>query len=457
MRALWTLSAVLMLLASGCVLAPPETNHEKARLDDAGKPFEPAVENRETPELPDTPTWREVLRRAFLTNGELEASYFQWKAAMYRIDQAATWPNSNVSLGFSYLFSGEKMKSWDRTTISAGFDPAMNLSFPTKTMQAGKVALDDARAAGLKFEQDKFNLQKKVLEAWLDYARMAELERIEKDNVELLKLLSDTAAARVQAGGPQQDLLKAQIQYRLAENELATMQSQLDSMRAMLNAMVARDPNAPLQPPPELPEPRPIPVGDDRIIAVAVDRNKELAGLARQVEGRRDALELARMRWIPDINPTAGFTGSIEQFVGAAIMLPTTGPMIEGAINESRANLRAQEAMLRQGKLDRSAQVVAALLLARNAERQSALFEKIVLPQAQQTLDSARQSYAAATLAFIELIDAQRTLLDVRRIIAEARITREKALAELESLICADVETLAAPATATSELLEKKS
>src|SRR5262249_51638221 len=97
-RALWTVSAVLVvLLVSGCVLAPPGTSNEKTRLDVAGKPFEPAVENREIPELPDTPTWREVLRRAFLTNGELEASYFQWKAAMYRIDQAATWPNSNVS------------------------------------------------------------------------------------------------------------------------------------------------------------------------------------------------------------------------------------------------------------------------------------------------------------------------------------------------------------------------
>jgi len=37
----------------------------------------------------------------------------------------------------------------------------------------------------------------------------------------------------VQAGGQQQDLLKAQIEYRLAQNELQDMQSELPQMRAM--------------------------------------------------------------------------------------------------------------------------------------------------------------------------------------------------------------------------------
>lgn len=430
------------LLLGGCVLAPRETKDEKARLDEAGAEFERPMEKREVPQLSSSPSWKQILRRAFLTHGELEAAYYEWKAAMHRIDMSSAWPNSNISLGFEYMFSSEKMKSWDRTTISAEFDPSMNLSLPNKVAQAGKVSLEEARAAGFRFEQLKFDIQARVLEAWLDYARTAELVRIERDNVELLRLLTDTAAARVQAGAPQQDLLKAQIQLQLAENELATMESDLVSMRAKLNSLVARDPDAPLDPPAELPAPRAMPVDDARIIGIAVDKNKELSALARQVQGRKDALELARMQWLPDISPAAGFTGSIEQFVGAMIMLPTAVPMIQGAINESRAMLQAQEAMLRQGRLDRAGEVVAALVLARNAERQTNLFEQQVLPKAEQALESARQSYAAGTLAFIELIDAQRTLLDVRRMVAEARIAREKALAELECLICADLETV---------------
>jgi outer membrane protein TolC len=430
------------------VLAPSGIGLERANLFDAGEPFEPEVANRELPQLSDNPTWRQILNRAFLANGQLEAAYFQWKAALARIDIAASWPNSNVELGFDYLFSSEQMKSWDRTTIFAGFDPAMSLTLPQKARQAGKVALAEARAAGVLFEQMKFDLQRDALVAWFDYLRAAQLERIERDNVALLRLLADTASARVQAGGPQQDLLKAQIELSLAENTLQKLQAERVSLRATVNALIAREPDAPLNPPAELPAPRAMPVDDARIIAIAVDKNKELAALAHQVQGRRDALELARMQWIPDFNVTAGFTGTISQFVGASLMLPTNAPAIRGAIEESRATLRAQEAILRQGKLDRAAEVVAALLMARDAARQSDLFEQQVLPRARQTLDAAREAYSAGRAGFIELIEAQRTLLDVRRMIVEARITRENALAELECLICADIETITESTTA---------
>ena len=440
------MTTIVLALPGGCVLAPQGTAEERAALRESGQAYETPFDRRELPDLPEQPTWKQLLRRAFLANGDLEAAHFEWKAAVQRIDVASAWPNSNVELGFEYMFSDEQIKSWDRTTITAGFDPSMELTLPNKAAQSGKVALNDARAAGLRFQQKKFDLQKQVLDAWLDYVRMNELVKVQEDNVALLQMLSETAAARVQAGGaPQQDLIKAQIQHRLAENELATMQSELVSMRAMLNGLVARPHDAVLRPPPELPKPRQLPIDDARIIAVAVEKNQELAALAAQVQGRRDALELARMQWLPDVRPFAGITGSVEQFVGAMVMLPTAMPMIRASIEESRAMLQAQEAMLRQGRFGRGAEVVAAMLLSRNADRQAALFQETVLPRARQAMDSARQSYAAGTLTFIEMADAQRTLLDVRRMIIDARIAREKALAELECLICVDLETLDNP------------
>ena len=152
----------------GCVLAPQGTRDEQAKLNAASPFFEPRIEARQLPELPTVANWQDVLSRAFLANGELESSYFEWKAAFARIDQVATWPNSNVALSFGYMFSPGNMKTWDRTTIGAGFDPSMNLSLPVKTRTAGKVALDAAREAGDKFRAVKFDLQRRVLEAYLE-------------------------------------------------------------------------------------------------------------------------------------------------------------------------------------------------------------------------------------------------------------------------------------------------
>ncbi len=429
------------LLLGGCVLRPAGTAEEQQRVNEAGSGFRAPVEIREIPTLPQQPNWRQILQHAFLSNGELESAYFDWAAAMARVDQAANWPNSNLAPSFSYLFSGGKMKAWDRTTTNIGFDPAQSLSFPTKTAQAGKIALENAKAAGQRFAARKFALQRQVLETWLDLALMEEQIRIQRDNTSLLKLLSDTAADRVRAGAPQQDLLKAQIEHRLAEAELSRMESQRHSMLAMLNGLIGRQPNDPLDLPKALPEPRPLWADDAALIAVAVDANPELGALAREIASRKDALELARMQFIPDINPIAAFTGSLSQSVGAMVMLPTTIPAIKASIAEARAMLRSTEAMARQTRLERGAAFVAALYALRNAETQVSLFRDTVLPKAEQALASSRQAYAAGQIGFIELIDSQRTLLDVRLMIAQARIAREKQLAALEALAGIDIET----------------
>jgi cobalt-zinc-cadmium efflux system outer membrane protein len=439
--------ALAGLLLPGCVLAPKGTSEEQSAAREAGRPYTLPFERRTVPDLPPNPTWRDVLQRAFLTNGDLEAAWFEWAAALARIPQVANYPNTNLAPSFSYMFSSERMKSFDRTTVNIGFDPMENLAFPTKVAQAGKIALDEAKAAGKRFEATKFEIQRKVLTAYLDLALHEEQIRIQRDNISLLKLMNDSAGDRVGAGGPPQDLLRAQTQFRLAENQLATMQSQHRAMLSMLNAMLARDPNAPLNLPSTLPDPRPLAADDAHLIALATGNNPDLARLAHQVAGRQDALELARMAYIPDINPVAGFTGGISQMIGAMLILPTTIPEIKGRIDESRAMLRSTQAMLRQAKSDRAASFVAALYAMRNAERQGAVFQDAILPRAQQTLASLRQSYAAGNTSFTDLIDTQRTLLDVRLMIAEARMEREKRLAELEALAGVDIETLAVPAT----------
>jgi outer membrane protein TolC len=383
-----------------------------------------------------------VLQRAFLANGELESAYFDWKASLTRIPQVATYPNTNLAPNFSYMFSGENIKSWNRTTVTASFDPMENLSFPTKVAQAGKLALSEARVAGEKFAAMKFEIQRKVLTSYFDLVLMEEKIRISEDNVSLLKMLADTAQNRVQTGGSQVDLLKAQTAYRLAQSDVETMIWQHHAIEAMLNGMLARDADASIDLPETLPAPRPIPADDARLIAAAVDQNPELAKLARQVEGRKDAIELAKMGFIPDINPTVALTGNVAQVVGAMVILPTTIPEIQGRIDEARAMLRSDQAMLRQTRAERGAKFVASLYVLRNSERQAKLFEETILPRARQALDSSRQNYATGSGTYMDLIDSQRTVLDVRLMIAEARVEREKQLVEIEALAGTDVETL---------------
>jgi len=438
------------LTVGGCVLAPKQAEDEKARLATAATPFSRPFEQRTLPELSEQPQWQDVLRRAFLANGELEAAYFEWAAAVHRIQQAGGYPNTPLMLNFSYMFSSERMKSFDRLTTTVGPDPMESLAFPPKVYQAAKVATADAQAAGARFRAAKFDLQRKVLNAWVDYALVAERVRIAGNNQSLLTLINDTAAGRVRAGGPQQDMLRAEVELRRAESELQTMEAELPAMRAMLNAMMARPPDAPLGPPIEIPAPRPVPADDAMLLARAAEQNPELSALAHRVAGRADALELARLQYIPDINPMAGLTGSAEQLVGLGLSIPTFLPRVQGMVKEARADLQAAQAMYRQTRLDRTAQVVAALYALRNTERQAELFERQIVPAAERIVGNVRESYSRGAGTFLDLVEAQRTLLEVRLTAVEARAAREKRLADLEALIGLDVETLATPPTQPS-------
>ena len=132
------------------------------------------------------------------------------------------------------------------------------------------MALEAAKESAEGFRAVKFELQRKVLSAYLDLAFAEEKVRIQRENLNLLHLLVNSAAARAQTGGPQPDLLKAVTESQLAQNELSNMESETQSMRAMLNGMLGRVPEAPLELPQALPSPRPVLADDAGLIAVAV-------------------------------------------------------------------------------------------------------------------------------------------------------------------------------------------
>jgi outer membrane protein TolC len=168
--------------------------------------------------------------------------------------------------------------------------------------------------------------------------------------------------------------------------------------------------------------------------------------LAFEVRGRADALDLARLQYLPDFNPFFAFTGSLTRSLGVGVPLPTTLPQIRAGVDAADANLRRAQALSRQARSDQAARYVAALVALRDSERQAAWFEASILPGARQVVDSTRQAYVAGSAELIEMLGAEAVLLDVRRTIARARIERERRLVEVEELAGVDVETLSSAA-----------
>jgi outer membrane protein, heavy metal efflux system len=441
----WIAVATLLVFPSGCALTPRGLRAERATLEAAAAEIRRRPDPAELPVQRDGNDWRTLLRRALLANGDVRAAWFDWKAAVERVSGASAWPNTNIALGYSYLFSDERVKTFDRMSFNAGFDSMENLSFPGKAMAAGRVALADARAAGERFRAAKFSVQRQVIEAWLDLALAAEKARLATDQASLAGIGTDVADATLRGGGEQAGAFAARIASARADDALASARSEMTSAGATLAALTATKNADSILTPTRLPLARELPA-DRELLIEAAAASPEVRGLEADRRARKEEESLARLQWIPDVNPYAMVTGSIEQGVGAVVVLPSAIAEIRSGIDVAKAMRGAAAARLVQARRDRRGEVAAALAAAHDAARARRLLEERVLVAAESASAVAASSYSGGSATLPQLLEARGLLLETKAEIAEAAIEREKKVAAIEEMLGADLETFSAGA-----------
>lgn len=440
------LGGALAIGLSGCTVHPLGESAQRRAASRSGRPYLGKPDQRTLPPLPDNPTVQDLVRRAMLANAELEQKYWEWRAAIEQIPQDGT-PDTTLALNAATSITRGRTGPAD-TVLTAQNMPSMMIPWPGKLSAAARRALENARAAGLRFRQAQFDLRQKVLDAWDNYALTAELIRLEDTNAQLLQTTAMVAEARNRAGAAgQQELLKARNALDLSRNDLASMRAQLPVERAALNALLDRGPDATLGIPTSLPERRAMTVDDAQLLALAAIQNPQLAALARQIAGQKEGIELARLQDYPDfmVGVSSDLAG-ITQTLAAMITVPLLRQQaIDAAIAQAWADLRATEAARRQTHNDLVARIVTDIRTLRDADRQLDLFEQTVLPRARQVVPLARAAYEAGQSSLPDLLDSQRSLISIERLVADLRITRDKRLADLESITAARIDSAARP------------
>src|SRR5258706_772586 len=164
-----TLAAVL----GGCTVHPPGEREERAAVMKAGAPFAPRSEARELPPLPPEASPDDLVRYAMLANGDLEHRYWQWRAAVEQVPQDATPTTTlNLALGTTFMRGHTDARG---TTLTLGNDPMTDIKLPGKLDAAGRLSLENARAAGLLFPHAQLETPDKVLNGHYHHALHAGL------------------------------------------------------------------------------------------------------------------------------------------------------------------------------------------------------------------------------------------------------------------------------------------
>ena len=234
------------------------------------------------------------------------------------------------------------------------------------------------------------------------------------------------------------EVIKARVEALRAETDLGKAQGQLQTARSGLNLLLGRAEQSPLVLAGSLLTARPVrPLAE--LLSAAEERNPLLAVQRRTVEREQLNLKLARTALLPDVSVDVTHgedrqTGRVAPLLGLSFSFPLWDRK-EGATEAARHKVAEAEATLRATQLQVHQAVLAAYSNWQIARDQADAFAKGLVVQAEQAATLAEQSYREGAGDLLGVLDAQRSLLTVRRDYAQALFAVQMAWAAAERAV----------------------
>lgn len=389
-------------------------------------------------ELAGTLTRDLLARVAIQRNPALRQAAERAQAAVERVPAAAALDDPML-----------RIESWNVPT-AVGFDRSMNMLGITQTLPiAGNL---DLRAEAALAEAEELHQEYRTLErdivlrisrAFIEYAVATRELEIRREHIRILDELEKISDTRFRTGTvPQQDVLKPQIELILLHNEVLFLQQRIATARAQINSLLNRPPEsvlglpAPLAPPEEQWQ-----LSD--LLARSESRPELLAAAARLRSSRAEQELAEREGAWPELALAADYQRMPDgaDTWGGMIMINLpwiTGKRAAEARSRKHRTLADQAAVERiRREIQREVQEAYHRLEA--ARKSVLLFKGELLPKSTQSLDVTRAGYQGGRTDFLDLLDAERSLREVKIGYERALGEKEMAVAELERAVGSDL------------------
>lgn len=440
----WLVAALMAagLLLTACAASSQKFDYSEtirdrlsASISDAAATATDSLDFRNAA-LPD------LLAYAALNNAALKTAYYQWQGEVSKIARAKALPNPNISFAW-FIKEVETRVGPQQQRI--GF--SQMVPWFGKLKLQGEVAARSAEAAQWQFESQKLTLYYDVKAAAYEYAFLRRAAEVVAQNEELLSFLEAVVRTKYRSGrAPHSSLIKIQVELDKLKDRRQNLLDMIRPQQARLNAALHRPAAAPLPETFDIPESYPA-VNDSTWIIALRQKNPELLAADQRINAAAAGKKLARKTNRPEfmigvdyiftgeaLNPQAPESGK-DPLVA---MLGMNLPLWPG---KNRANIEVAEANY-QVALNRreasedmlAARLEMALYRLREARRKIALYGESLIPRSTQAFNVSRSAFEAGEVDFLELIDAQRTLLEFEILLEREKTNFQQRLAELEML-----------------------
>ncbi len=394
------------------------------------------------PSLDEDSSLEDYLRYAALNNPGLEAAFERWQAALEKAPQARALPDPRLT--YARLIEEVETRVGPQESKLG-----LMQKFPWfgKRRLRGEAAWEAAEAAREGYEAEKLKLFFRVKDAYYEYAYLAGAVRVVQQMKSLVRQLEQVARTRYTVGAAgHPDLIRAQVELGKLEDRLQSLSELRGPLTARLNAAL----NRPVQA--HLPWPEPIAVQEvdvsqEELIGRLADSNPELRALRREVAGRERGVALAGKEFYPDVTFGLDYvqTGSARMggvsdsgkdpvIAMVSINLPLWRGKLEAGLREAEARRRAAERDADERENAVAAELKLALYRYEDARRKISLYRDTLLPMARQSLEASRSAFQVGNASFLDVLDAERVLLEFRLSLERAIADQAQELARLEML-----------------------
>ncbi|HSQ49775.1 MAG TPA: TolC family protein [Nitrospiraceae bacterium] len=380
----------------------------------------------------------ELIQEVLARNPELVAVRKQWEAATNRITQARSLDDPILSVQLWNVPQPFKATQADNTI----FGLSQNLPFPGKLALKGDVASRSAEMTEQLVRAKERELVARLKQAYYDLFLAQKAVLIHQEQVELLRQFVAIANAKFRGGmGSQADVLKAQVELSLLFQHLPVLEQRRKTAAAMLNTLLDRDTSSPLglaQEPSQLPINQPL----DDLHSFALNDRPELKAAELDVQRSEQSRALAQRQYYPDFNvafqrfqnyqANDGFGAYVAMSIPFAFW---TKPKYDAGVQEAEAAVAAAQAQQHTLENLTRFQIDDLLAKLRAIDQVATLYRTTILPQAEQSLESARAGYRVGKGGFLDLIDTQRAWRGFQLEYFKALVDRQNRLAELEQVV----------------------
>lgn len=380
------------------------------------------------------------------------ASHPKIMAARQRFAAATNVPVQAAALP-DPIFSNTFWPIHDSALQTAGgrIGNQMNLSqqvpWPEKLDAKAEIATHEIRMAQAEVDAAEREIIESVRLAYYELWYAHQAISIIKDIREVIVDLEEVAKARYQAGGTQQDVLRAQLERDRLDDQLISLEKQKEIAKADL-ATLLRQPTDLLPKPSEELDDDGAAEQLDQLIAMAEQCNPSLQGLAAEIQRDRSRERLACLQQYPDLNvgmhwgiisdqdaisPIANGNDNFSFTVGTTV--PIRKDKINGGIREA-AHRRSSTVQRYEAERDIIAGKLRRLVVQADALlQQKSLYNDRILPRTKDTLDLTVTDYQGKRADFFSVVETYRELLTIEMQLARINATLAGTIAQIDRTV----------------------